>query len=84
MRLAEGLAALGTVAAGGDEAAAVCTDAVAGLTASGVVNAALRQALSPARHPCGGLRVHIEGEPCVLAPLLQIVAQVQILGQRLA
>lgn len=30
------------------------------------MNAALRQALSPARHPCGGLRVHIEGEPCVL------------------
>ncbi|KQW86841.1 phosphoesterase [Brevundimonas sp. Root1279] len=23
-------------------------------------------ALSPARHPCGGLRVQIEGEPCVL------------------
>lgn len=30
------------------------------------MNAALRQALSPARHPCGGLRVLIEGEPCVL------------------
>ncbi|WP_332640663.1 ligase-associated DNA damage response endonuclease PdeM [Brevundimonas sp.] len=30
------------------------------------MNAALRQALSPARHPCGGLRVHIAGEPCVL------------------
>lgn len=30
------------------------------------MNAALRQTLSPARHPCGGLRVHIEGEPCVL------------------
>ncbi|KQY89477.1 ligase-associated DNA damage response endonuclease PdeM [Brevundimonas sp. Root1423] len=30
------------------------------------MNAALRQALSPARHPCGGLRVHIEGEACVL------------------
>lgn len=30
------------------------------------MNAALRQALSPARHPCGGLRVHIEGEPCLL------------------
>lgn len=30
------------------------------------MNAALRRALSPARHPCGGLRVHIEGEPCVL------------------
>ena len=30
------------------------------------MNAALRQALSPARHPCGGLRVHIEDEPCVL------------------
>ncbi|MGV9009126.1 ligase-associated DNA damage response endonuclease PdeM [Brevundimonas sp.] len=26
----------------------------------------LRQTLSPARHPCGGLRVLIEGEPCVL------------------
>lgn len=30
------------------------------------MNAALRQTLSPARHPCGGLRVQIEGEPCVL------------------
>jgi len=30
------------------------------------MNAALRQALSPARCPSGGLRVHIEGEPCVL------------------
>lgn len=30
------------------------------------MNAALRQTLSPARHPCGGLRVLIEGEPCVL------------------
>ena len=30
------------------------------------MNAALRQALSPARHPCGGLRVLIAGEPCVL------------------
>ncbi|MGZ9115294.1 MAG: ligase-associated DNA damage response endonuclease PdeM, partial [Brevundimonas sp.] len=30
------------------------------------MNAALKQTLSPARHPCGGLRVHIEGEPCVL------------------
>lgn len=30
------------------------------------MNAALRQALSPARCPSGGLRVSIEGEPCVL------------------
>ena len=30
------------------------------------MNAALRQTLSPARCPSGGLRVHIEGEPCVL------------------
>ncbi|GAA0651484.1 ligase-associated DNA damage response endonuclease PdeM [Brevundimonas lenta] len=30
------------------------------------MNAQLRAALSPARHPCGGLRVLIEGEPCVL------------------
>ena len=30
------------------------------------MNAALRQTLSPASHPCGGLRVLIEGEPCVL------------------
>lgn len=30
------------------------------------MNAALRQALSPARCPSGGLRVRIEGEPCVL------------------
>ena len=30
------------------------------------MNAALRQALSPARCPSGGLRVLIEGEPCVL------------------
>jgi DNA ligase-associated metallophosphoesterase len=30
------------------------------------LNAALRQTLSPARCPSGGLRVHIEGEPCVL------------------
>ncbi|WP_309627569.1 ligase-associated DNA damage response endonuclease PdeM, partial [Brevundimonas sp.] len=30
------------------------------------MNAALRQALSPARCPSGGLRVAIEGEPCVL------------------
>jgi DNA ligase-associated metallophosphoesterase len=30
------------------------------------MNAALRQALSPARCPSGGLRVYIEGEPCVL------------------
>lgn len=30
------------------------------------MNAAVRLALSPARHPCGGLRVQIEGEPCVL------------------
>ncbi|WP_372707652.1 ligase-associated DNA damage response endonuclease PdeM [Brevundimonas sp.] len=30
------------------------------------MNAVLRQTLSPARHPCGGLRVLIEGEPCVL------------------
>lgn len=30
------------------------------------MNAALRQTLSPTRHPCGGLRVLIEGEACVL------------------
>jgi hypothetical protein len=30
------------------------------------MNAALRQALAPARCPSGGLRVLIEGEPCVL------------------
>ena len=30
------------------------------------MNAALRQALSPARCASGGLRVHIAGEPCVL------------------
>ena len=30
------------------------------------MNAALRQTLSPARCPSGGLRVSIEGEPCVL------------------
>ena len=30
------------------------------------MNAAVRLALSPARHACGGLRVLIEGEPCVL------------------
>jgi DNA ligase-associated metallophosphoesterase len=30
------------------------------------MNAALRATLSPARHACGGLRVLIEGEPCVL------------------
>jgi hypothetical protein len=30
------------------------------------MNAALRRALSPARCPSGGLRVSIEGEPCVL------------------
>ena len=30
------------------------------------MNAAVRQALSPARCPSGGLRVTIEGEPCVL------------------
>jgi len=30
------------------------------------MNAALRQTLSPARCPSGGLRVHIEDEPCVL------------------
>ncbi len=30
------------------------------------MNAALRQTLSPARHPCGGLRVRIMGEACVL------------------
>ena len=30
------------------------------------MNAALRQALSPARCPSGGLRVFIAGEPCVL------------------
>jgi len=30
------------------------------------MNAALRQALSPARCPSGGLQVSIEGEPCVL------------------
>lgn len=30
------------------------------------MNAALRMTLSPTRHPCGGLRVLIEGEPCVL------------------
>jgi len=30
------------------------------------MNLALRKALSPARNPCGGLRVSIEGEPCVL------------------
>ena len=32
------------------------------------MNAALRQTLSPTRDPCGGLRVRIEGEPCVLRP----------------
>lgn len=30
------------------------------------MNAALRQVLSPTRNPCGGLRVLIEGEPCLL------------------
>lgn len=30
------------------------------------MNDALRNTLSPARHPCGGLRVLIESEPCVL------------------
>jgi DNA ligase-associated metallophosphoesterase len=30
------------------------------------VNAALRQALSPFRHPCGGLKVSVVGEACVL------------------
>ena len=30
------------------------------------MNAALRRTLSPARHPCGGLRVRIMGEACVL------------------
>jgi DNA ligase-associated metallophosphoesterase len=30
------------------------------------VNAALREALSPFRHPCGGLKVRIHGEACVL------------------
>ena len=30
------------------------------------MNAALRQTLSPARHPCGGLQVRIAGEACVL------------------
>lgn len=30
------------------------------------MNAALRAALSPFRHPCGGLRLTVNGEPCVL------------------
>ena len=30
------------------------------------MNATLRRTLSPARHPCGGLRVRIAGEACVL------------------
>lgn len=30
------------------------------------MNAALRQTLSPFRHPCGGLKVRIQGEACVL------------------
>ena len=30
------------------------------------MNAVLRQTLSPVRHPCGGLKVRINGEPCVL------------------
>ncbi len=30
------------------------------------MNAALRQTLSPFRHPCGGLKVRVAGEACVL------------------
>jgi DNA ligase-associated metallophosphoesterase len=30
------------------------------------VNAALRETLSPFRHPCGGLKVRVHGEVCVL------------------
>ncbi|VTO11027.1 ligase-associated DNA damage response endonuclease PdeM [Brevundimonas vancanneytii] len=30
------------------------------------MNAALRAALSPFRHPCGGLKLTVNGEPCVL------------------
>ena len=30
------------------------------------MNAGVRLALAPARHACGGLRVAVEGEPCVL------------------
>lgn len=30
------------------------------------MNAALRAALSPFRHPCGGLKLMVNGEPCVL------------------
>ena len=30
------------------------------------MNAALKQILSPTRHPCGALSVRIEGEPCLL------------------
>ena len=30
------------------------------------MNAVLRQTLSPFRHPCGGLKVRINGEACVL------------------
>lgn len=30
------------------------------------MNAALKQALTPTRHPCGGLKARIHGEPCVM------------------
>ena len=30
------------------------------------MNAALRDALAPARHACGGLKVRVNGEPCLL------------------
>ncbi|WP_125256231.1 ligase-associated DNA damage response endonuclease PdeM [Brevundimonas fluminis] len=30
------------------------------------MNAALRESLSPLRHPCGGLKVRVNGEACVL------------------
>jgi DNA ligase-associated metallophosphoesterase len=41
------------------------------------VNAVLRQTLSPFRHPCGGLKVRINGEACVLrcSGALWVVAQ---------